>query len=331
MTRFNQQDFVKVVQRFRITDVAVVPPIITTLLDPKTISALPSLRYILCAGAPMDPKIQDRFYELIHHDGVVAQVWGTTETGWITAFGSSERDSSGSVGRLLEGVELMIADEDGRAVADGVRGEAYVRSPSTYSGYLGKPAAAQPEIDEDGYYHTGDRAYLQDGNVFIDGRIKDIMKVNGWQVSPAELEKILHEHPSIADVAVVGKDHINSMGLKETLPRAFVQRRRLSDQPLSFISEDDVKNFLAARVMPYKRLSGGVVFVDSIPRNSTGKTLQRLLAENASDDNDVATVVAGTINKAEDDATPFVAETATRAAACPPELTKKLRKSLSKY
>jgi acyl-coenzyme A synthetase/AMP-(fatty) acid ligase len=313
MSRFKQQEFVEVVQRFQITDVAVVPPIITALLELGEISALRSLRYILCAGAPMNAEIQDKFYELIHLDGVAAQVWGTTETGWITAFGSSEKDSSGSVGKVLEGAELKIVDEQGDPVAEGTRGEACIRTPSIYSGYLGPSGAPDPEIDNDGYYHTGDLAYLQDGKVFIDGRIKDIMKVNGWQVSPAELETVLLHHPDIIDVAVVGKEHTNNMGLKETLPRAFVQRRRLSDAGQPSIVEEDVKSFLAERVMSYKKLSGGVVFVNNIPRNPTGKILRHKLEGIAAID-DAARLVAGTV---------------TREDACPPELKGKLRKACS--
>ena len=322
MPRFKLPDFVDVVRRFHITDVAIVPPIVTALLhlDHCGNSDLSSLRYILCAGAPIDPEIQNKLYRAIHPEGVIAQVWGTTETGWVTAFGPTEKDSSGSVGRLLPGVEAKIVDEDGRVVSGGVLGEAHVRTPSMYSGYLGLSTATQVDVDEqEEYYPTGDQAYIQGDRVFIDGRIKDILKVKGWQVSPAELEKVLLQHPDILDAAVTGKEKTNQDGLKETFPQAFVVRRRLSGEDEPNIIEGDVKRFVASRVISYKQLAGGVVFVDKIPRNTTGKILRRELEAKYSEAN----------HSDDDDAVTLVADGVTKVEACPPGLLEKLRKSLS--
>ena len=315
MPRFKLPDFVDVVKRFRITDVAIVPPIVTTLLHLHHggTSPLKSLRYVLCAGAPMDAEIQDKLYQVIHPEGIVAQVWGTTESGWVTAFPSIEKDSSGSVGRLLPGVEAKIVDEDGQVVDDGVLGEACIRSSSMYNGYLGLSTSVEADLDQDGYYHTGDRAYLQGDRVFINGRIKDIMKVKGWQVSPAELESILLQHPDILDAAVTGKETINRDGLRETFPQAFIVRRQLAGEDHPSIVEEDVKAFVAARVISYKQLAGGVVFLDRIARTPTGKTLRHELVDNHSNDDDTATLVA---------------EAVTKAEACPPELLKKLQECL---
>jgi acyl-coenzyme A synthetase/AMP-(fatty) acid ligase len=315
MPRFKLPDFVEVVWKFQITDVAVVPPIVTSLLrlDCLIMSGLYSLRYILCAGAPMDAAIQNKLYPAIHPEAVVAQVWGTTETGWVTAFGSAEKDSSGSVGRCLPGVEVKIVDEDGQVVANGNPGEACVHTPSIYSGYLGSSDTNETDIDDDGYYHTGDRAYIQGDRVFIDGRIKDTMKVNGWQVSPTELENILLQHPDIIDAAVIGKEFVNEDGLQATSPQAFVVRRCLSCEDEPSIIEEDVKSFVSAKVVTYKRLAGGVIFVKEIPRNPTGKILRRLL-EKMSSDNENTGVGDKSITKTE---------------AVPPELSEKLRSGFS--
>ena len=279
MTKFKLPDFVDVVQKFQITDVAIVPPILTSLLhlDTSGHSTISSLRYVLCAGAPIDGTVQDKLYRVIHPEGVIAQVWGTTETGWVTAFGSTERDSSGSVGRPLPGVEVKILNEDGQTLADGERGEACVRTPSMYSGYLAPTMINIAEVDNAGFYHTGDRAYIQGGKVFIDGRIKDTMKVNGWQVSPTELENILLQHPDIVDAAVIGKDRVTADGLTATFPQAFVVLRFALHKAKPTITEEQIKQFVASKVVSYKRLAGGVVFVQEIPRNPTGKILRRVL------------------------------------------------------
>lgn len=313
MPRFKLPDFIEVVRKFQITDVAIVPPIVTSLLHiDLAISGLHSLRYILCAGAPMDAAIQDRFYQAIHPEGVVAQVWGTTETGWVTAFGSAEKDSSGSVGRCLPGVKVKIVDEHGQVLADGSPGEARVHTPSIFSGYLGLGEAIETDIDDEGYYHTGDRAYIQYDRVFVDGRIKDTMKVNGWQVSPTELENILLQHPDVIDAAVIGKERVDEDGLKATFPQAFVVHRCLSCEDEPTIIEEDVKSFVASQVVGYKRLAGGVVFLKEIPRNPTGKILRRVLEK---------------LSLKEESAESK--KSVTKTEAVPPELSEKLRRNLS--
>ena len=119
--------------------------------------------------------------------------------------------------------------------------------------------------------------------------------MNAFQVSPAELESIILQHPRVADVAVVGVTRVNEGGLKESVPRAFVVRRppelhvngsitprrsssTTTAQSMPLDSEAaEIQAFVAAKVVSYKRLIGGVRFVDSIPRSGTGKTLRRLL------------------------------------------------------
>lgn len=124
--------------------------------------------------------------------------------------------------------------------------------------------------------------------------------MKGWQVSPAELEAVILQHPRILDVAVVGVFSPNSNGLDETVPRAFVVRKpNLIDDAIEtgergapsltvtllevpLLSESDVVAFVASRVISYKRLAGGVMFVDKIPRSTTGKVLRRLLGDGES-------------------------------------------------
>lgn len=289
----------RIVKIFAITDTAVVPPIVTSLLRlPKEERhSLDSLRYILCAGAPIAASLQAELYDVLSPDAVVAQVWGTTEVGWATMFTWNEKDLSGSVGRPQPGVELRLIS-DGIAVDEEmIHGEAYIRSPSMFTHYLNDAAATAAALDTEGFYRTGDRAYIQDGKVFIDGRVKDTLKVKGWQVSPYEIEAVLLEHPRITDAAVIGIPTTDDDGLETTLPRAYVVLRTdastpaldpdfqglasLAQMPLSMPSEQEVIDFAASKLVTYKKLTGGVVFVDNIPRNATGKILRRLLHSDA--------------------------------------------------
>ncbi|KKY28858.1 putative amp-binding enzyme [Phaeomoniella chlamydospora] len=260
LPRFKLDAFVEAVSDYAVTDTAIVPPIASALmsLDRNAAHRLSSLRYITCAGSSLDPHIQSRLYDFLPEQAVVSQVWGTTESAWITAFPRDERDKSGSIGRLLPGAELKIVDDDGKVIdTEGAKGEALIRSPSMFNGYIASLEANASAFDLQGYYRTGDLAYYEEGKVFVDGRIKDVMKVRGWQVSPAELEGILLSHPLVKDVAVVGRTMRDANGLKETLPCAFVVPRLLSTLSANALTAKSIHEFLEDKVVSYKKLSGG--------------------------------------------------------------------------
>lgn len=279
LPRFDQAQFVDAVNAFDITETAIVPPILAKLVQlPPDDDRLRSLRYVLCAGAPISAELQSELYPFIHSEATVAQVWGATELGWVSMFAPGEKDGTGSVGNLLPGLELKIVNWRDECVnEENVHGEAMIRSSSTFFGYLDHAGASQAAFDDDGFYHTGDRIYVKDNKLYIDGRIKEIMKVNGWQVSPSEIEKVLIQHPDVADVAVAGITWIDAQGLEVTRPRAYIVKKRRSFSRNGQHLEKDLQDYVASRLMSYKRLTGGVVFVDAIPRNATGKILRRLL------------------------------------------------------
>lgn len=133
-------------------------------------------------------------------------------------------------------------------------------------GYLNNQKATD-EMLVDGWIRTGDIAhYDEDGFFYITDRLKELIKVKGFQVAPAELEEILRSHPDILDAAIVGVKHDKN----GEAPRAFVIK-----QPESQITEEDIKHFVSEKVVEYKQLEGGVQFLDVIPKNATGKIMRR--------------------------------------------------------
>lgn len=151
-------------------------------------------------------------------------------------------------------------------------------------GYLNRPNETAQMIDKDGWLHTGDIAYLDESNLlYVVDRLKELIKVKGLQVAPAELEDILLSHPSIADCAVIG---ISDARTGES-PRAYVVKKE------ERLTERDVFNFVAGgqrrhpsinvlfseKVAPYKQLKGGVRFISTIPRSPAGKILRRELRD----------------------------------------------------
>lgn len=173
--------------------------------------------------------------------------------------------------------EHRLADSDGNLILeDNVNGEIQIHSANLMSGYLNNPTATNEAFTSDGWVRSGDIGYVQNSQYYIVDRTKDLIKVRGWQVSPAEIECALLEHPDIIDAGVIAIPAADDSGSGE-LPQAFVVKRPLS-ATASTLDEQTVKNFLAGRLARYKQVAK-VEFVDVIPRNPTGKILRRVLRE----------------------------------------------------
>ena len=134
-------------------------------------------------------------------------------------------------------------------------------------GYLENPQATAETITSDGWLHSGDIAYYDpSGRFHIVDRLKELIKVKGFQVAPAELEDLLRSHPDILDVGVIGVPDERS----GELPLAFIVKK-----PDSNLSEETIHSFVNEHVVAYKRLSGGIQFVKAIPKTPSGKILRK--------------------------------------------------------
>lgn len=144
-------------------------------------------------------------------------------------------------------------------------------------GYHRNEEANISSFDSEGWYKTGDVGYCDSRTKkwYILDRKKEFIKVRGFQVAPLEIEAVLLGHPHIIDAAVIGI----RLSPEIELPRAYVVRR--PGVPSEKLTEKDVKHYSSQRLAKYKSLDGGVRFVNSIPKNSTGKTLKRELREQA--------------------------------------------------
>ncbi|KAL8891186.1 MAG: hypothetical protein Q9215_001782 [Flavoplaca cf. flavocitrina] len=279
MRRFDIEIFLKSIRHFQVTEIPLVPTILIAMLTSSrtTKEDLLSLRSVYVAGSPLRSSTQKDFQSLLHPDAVVTQVWGMTETGWATMFFWPESDDTGSVGRLIPSMRAKLIAEDGSIITeDQRRGELLVKGVSMMNGYFNDPVATAETIDEDGWLHTGDMAYCLQGKWYIVDRKKDMIKVHGWQVAPAEIEAVLLTHPQVINAAVIGIPLKDGTG---EVPEAFVvlKPRALDGTYASHgelevprTSEEALKTYLAARLAKYKALSG-VIFVDEIPRTASGK------------------------------------------------------------
>uniref|UniRef100_A0A183C2K0 4-coumarate--CoA ligase n=1 Tax=Globodera pallida TaxID=36090 RepID=A0A183C2K0_GLOPA len=180
---------------------------------------------------------------------------------------------TGAAPQICQGygmTEQTVVDiESRRSLGVGQKGEICTRSPTTMLGYLNRDEATAEIIDKDGWLKTGDIGYFdENGCTYVVDRLKELIKVKGFQVAPAELEDLLLSHVGVKDCAVVGVlDE-----LAGEVPKAFVVK---ADQKLT---ETELKHFVREKVASYKQLST-VEFVDEIPKSASGKILRRLLRE----------------------------------------------------
>ena len=164
-------------------------------------------RSIGAGGAPLAPEVQEAVAARFP-DAVVIQGYGMTETSAPIPIPDRRHGTPpGSVGRLAPSTELRVVDPE--TVEDrgpGERGELWVRGPQNTSGYLGRPDATAELIDPDGWLHTGDLGWMDEGGfLHVVDRLKSLIKVNALQVAPAELEALLATNPAVADVAVIAR------------------------------------------------------------------------------------------------------------------------------
>jgi acyl-CoA synthetase (AMP-forming)/AMP-acid ligase II len=274
MPRFELEAFLQAMQDHRVTASIIAPPIALALARHPIVDRfdLSALRWLGCGAAPLDTAIEEACAQRL--GCAFGQGYGMTEataTIAVSSFAAPDQMVPGTVGPLLPGTQARVIDPDTRAdLAAGDEGELLIRGPQLMRGYRGRPDVTAATIDADGWLHTGDVATITpDGVLRITDRLKELIKVKGFQVAPAELEGLLCAHPRVADAAVVGVPD-DAAG---EVPKAFVVAR-------GEVVPDELMAWVAERVAPHKRLRG-VAVVDEIPKLPSGKILRRLLRDGA--------------------------------------------------
>jgi acyl-CoA synthetase (AMP-forming)/AMP-acid ligase II len=270
MPRFDLEQFCELVQRYGVTYMHLVPPVVIALAKHPVVDKydLSKAKWALSAAAPLGGPAAEAFTARLGTQ--LVQAYGMTEVSGATHIGSclpgKVKPTSG--GTLVPNTECMIVDPTGDALERGEQGEVWVRGPLIMRGYLGNPEATASTIDAEGWLHTGDVGYVDaDGDIFIVDRVKELIKYKGLQVAPAELEAILLGHPAVADVAVIPSPDEEA----GEVPKAFVVVKTPTPA-------EDIMAFVAERVAPHKKVRK-LQFVDAIPKSASGKILRRELIE----------------------------------------------------
>jgi acyl-coenzyme A synthetase/AMP-(fatty) acid ligase len=266
LERFETRAFADVVARHGLSSTVLPPAAMAMLSDDEAITTLAPLRFVRSITAPLSPLQARRFKDRF---GIaVLNCYGQTEiggeiVGWNAADSREHgEDKLGAVGRPHEGVELRT---------DEATGELQVRTPALSAGYA-DGADLGDRLTDDGWLRTGDVARIdEEGFLWIEGRVSDMINRGGLKVHPGEVEEVIRLDAGVADVAVVG-----------------VPDDRLGEVPWAFVVDREgtatdgaaLRDLCRANLAPYKT-PARFVTVDALPRNEVGKVLKRDLTERA--------------------------------------------------
>jgi len=268
---FKPEALLQALQAYRVTRAHFVPPIIRFLAQSDLPDSydLSSLQVIVSGAAPLDESTAKDCARRLKC--VVKQGYGLTESSPVTHISPDPPGTIKvtSVGPALPATEVRIIDpEHGNELPHGEAGEVLVRGPQVMAGYLNDARASRDAITADGWLHTGDIGLVdEDGYLFLVDRIKEMIKVKGYQVAPAEIEAVLMSHPQIIDAAVIPSPD-PEFG---EVPKAYVVST-------ASLTAEQVISHVAERLGPIKHV-GKVSFIENIPRSGSGKILRRVLID----------------------------------------------------
>lgn len=272
MPRFDLEQFLELVTKYKTPKIWIVPPVALALAKHPVVDQydLSHVIQVNSAAAPLGGEVSDAIAARLGTNAT--QGYGMTELSPVSHISTPELNKPGSSGRTISNTLTRVVDpETLQDKPRGEEGEIWVKGPQVMKGYLNNPKATADTIVQDGWLRTGDIGYVDDeGYIFITDRLKELIKYKGFQVAPAELEAVLNTHPDILDVAVIGVADDDA----GELPKAFIVPKPDTTAP----TLDQVQAFLEPRLAHYKQVRVMEV-VDEIPKSPSGKILRRFLRD----------------------------------------------------
>ncbi len=284
--QFEAKEWMGLVQAEKANRAMMVPTMLKLLMDNPDFGKfdLSSLKVITYGAATMPLPVIKKAIEAFPGVNFI-NAFGQTETAsTVTMLSPEDHIISGteeekekklkrlsSIGKPMSDVEIKIVDDEGRALPPGEVGEILARGPRVMSGYWKDSEKTAKTIDKEGWVHTGDLAYRDEGGyIFLAGRSNDIIKRGGEMISPEELESVIFKHPKIDDVAVIALED-EEWG---EVPRAICVIKPGGED----CTPEEIMEYCRQNLASFKR-PRSVVFVKELPRNTVGKVLKRVLRE----------------------------------------------------
>jgi fatty-acyl-CoA synthase len=271
--RFDPEQTLDSLERHKATAMVVVPVMLQRMLDVGEDKIeqhdLSNLRIIFVSGSALGVELTKRAMKAF--GPVIYNLYGSTEIAYATIATPEDLEQEpGSVGKVVRGSVVKIYDEDGKELPQGETGRIFVGNLSQFEGYTG---GGNKDVIE-GLMSSGDVGHFDSsGRLFIEGRDDEMIISGGENVFPAEVEELLAGHEAVEEAAVIGVDD-EKFGQRL---KAFVVLRSGAN-----LSEDDARDYVKQNLAGYKT-PREVLFIDELPRNSTGKVLKRELAEREAD------------------------------------------------
>jgi long-chain acyl-CoA synthetase len=265
--RFEPAKALEIIQRDHVNVFEGVPTMYGAMLHEPDRDNYDTSSLKLCAsgGSAMPVELMRGFEDAFGCK--VLEGYGLSETSPVASFNHPDRERKpGSIGTPVDGVEMKVVDDDGNDVPQGEVGEIVIRGHNVMKGYWRKPEATGEVMTDDGWFHTGDMAKVdEDGYFFIVDRKKDLIIRGGYNVYPREIEEVLYEHPAVREAAVVG---VPDDSLGEEVGAAIALKEGEDVDP------DELRAYVKERVAAYK-YPRKVWLVDDLPKGPTGKILKR--------------------------------------------------------
>ena len=270
MRRYDPEEALRLIDRYKVNNWTAVPTMITRMMSlPEEVVRkydLSSMQTISIGGAPVFSDLK-RWVTEHFGEGRLRESYGASEcsiiAGMSPEFQASKPKSSGKPYRH---VTVEIRDEDGKVLPPRANGEIWAKTPVVIKSYLNAPPLGPDTLDERGFYRTGDGGWLdEDGFIYINDRIKDMIVSGGVNIYPAEIESALIKHPAVEDAAVIGIPH-KEFGEQV---KAFVELKSGCTA-----SAEEIAQIAAEHLASYKR-PRSIEIMEELPRNPTGKVLKK--------------------------------------------------------
>lgn len=286
MRQFEVKEWMETVQREKVTRAMLVPTMLKRVIEDPDFSQydLSSLRVVTYGAAPMPFEVISKAIRVMPWVRFI-NAFGQTETAsTITALGPEDhiidgteeekekklKRLSSSIGRPLPDVEIRIVDEEGRVLPPFQVGEIWARGPRVMNGYWRDEEKTKQVLTTEGWLRTGDMGWMdEDGYIYLAGRADDMIIRGGENISPEEVENVLHSHPKVKEAAVIGVRDAEW----GQVPRAIVVLREGE-----VATEEEIIEYCRSKLAGYKR-PRSVIFVDALPRNPMGKVLKKVIRE----------------------------------------------------
>ena len=283
--QFEPKEWMELVEAEKANRAMIVPTMLKQLIDHPDFSKcdLSSLQVITYGAAPMPLEVIKRAVDIFPGVSFI-NAFGQTETAsTITTLSPEDHNLTGtgeekekklrrlsSIGKPMSDVEMKIVDEEGHELPTGQVGEIVARGPRVMSGYWKDQEKTEKTVDKEGWVHTGDMGYVdEDGYFFLAGRATDMIIRAGENISPEEVEAVLHSHPKIEEAAVIGVPD-EEWGEQ---PRAVIVLKQGETA-----TPEEIIEYCRAKMSSFKR-PRSVIFVSELPRNPMGKVLKRVLRQ----------------------------------------------------